>query len=314
MSIIYLDQNKWIELARARKGPAQYPAVSKLLTRLVDDVDAGRIAVPLSFANIYETQKINDSRQRHELASLQAGLSKGLVFRGRQKRLTVELTDFVRSALSLPAELRPAGWFLSNLFFEAALEVDDSRLVPIPEKVVSLIKAQPAELLYDYLMNTPEDVRRLAVVKFSEGAEHLRQRIENRRSRDQNESLAMRRRIYGAIMMVDDMDFILSCAQSAGAPWRSFSEIGSSLARRMMDEVPSYFVEREITLRLESQKRAVNENDFRDMQAFGAVMSYADHVVAENQFSNLAIQAGLGKKYGTTISTDILSLEQSGGC
>lgn len=50
------------------------------------------------------------------------------------------------------------------------------------------------------------------------------------------------------------------------------------------------------------------------MQAFGAVMPYADHVVAENQFSSLAIQAGLGKKYGTTISTDILSLEQLGVC
>lgn len=107
-------------------------------------------------------------------------------------------------------------------------------------------------------MNTPEDIRRLAVIKFSEGAELLRQRIENRRSRDENERLAMRRRIYSAIMMVDDMDFILPCVQSAGAPWRSFSEIGSSLAGRMIIEVPSYFVEREITLRLESQRRPIN--------------------------------------------------------
>lgn len=54
----------------------------------------------------------------------------------------------------------------------------------------------------------------------------------------------------------------------------------------------------------------MNENDFRDMQTFQAVVPYADYIVAENQFSNLAIQAGLAKKYGPTISTDILSLEK----
>lgn len=155
-----------------------------------------------------------------------------------------------------------------------------------------------------------QQVRRSAVVAFSEGAERLRKRIEGRRSRDKNESLPMRRRIYSAIMMVDDIDFILSCAQAAGAPWRSVSDIGSSLARRMMSDVPSYYVEREIILRLESQDRPVNENDFRDMQTFQAVVPYADYIVAENQFSNLAIQAGLAKKYGPTISTDILSLEK----
>ncbi|HEV2160446.1 hypothetical protein [Bradyrhizobium sp.] len=310
MSIVYLDQNKWIELARAAKYPAQHPIASEILTRLFDGVAAGTITVPLTFANMYETQKINDSRQRHELAFLQASLSKGLVFRGRFKRLEIELSDFVRSAYGLPAEVRVTSWFLSDIFFEAVAEAGDSRILSVPERVVSLIKRRPAALLYDYLMNTPEDVRRYAVVQFSEGAERLRQRIEARRARDGNESLAMRRRIYSAIMMVDDMDFILSCGLAAGAPWRSISDMGSSLARRMIVDVPAYYVEREITLRLESQNRPIDENDFRDMQAFGAVMPYADYVVAENQFSNLAMQARLGKKYNTAISTDIRSLEK----
>jgi hypothetical protein len=239
MSIVYLDQNKWIELGRAANDPARYPAVSRLLAGLVDGVAVGRLTIPLSFANIYETQKINDGRQRHELAALQAGLSKGLVFRGRHLRFKVELADFVRSAQGLPAEVRAADWFLSDIFFEAAIEAGDSRMAPVSERIISLIKSRPSEMLYDYLVNTPEDVRRFAVRQFSEGAERLRQRIENRRSRDENESLAMRRRIYSAIMMVDDMDLILSCAQAAGASWASFSDIGSSLARRMMIEVPS---------------------------------------------------------------------------
>jgi hypothetical protein len=37
------------------------------------------------------------------------------------------------------------------------------------------------------------------------------------------------------------------------------------------------------------------------MQSFCAVIAYSDIVVAENQFSSLARQAGLDTKYGTTI-------------
>ena len=50
------------------------------------------------------------------------------------------------------------------------------------------------------------------------------------------------------------------------------------------------------------------ENDLRDMQSFCAVLAHADIVVAEKLFSNLATQAGLDKKYGTTIKPDLYSL------
>jgi hypothetical protein len=55
----------------------------------------------------------------------------------------------------------------------------------------------------------------------------------------------------------------------------------------------------------------INENDFRDMQAFCAVVPYADDVIAENQFVNLAMQAKLGARYGTRISTHLTTLEKA---
>ena len=312
MRIVYLDQNKWIELSLAAKYSARYPEASRLLESLLDDVGANRIVVPLSFANIYETQKINDPQQRHDLALLQAAMSGGLVFRGRYKRLEMELRNFVRSAYSLPSDTQSDRWFLSDVFFESVAEAGDKRIPSVPERLIRFIKSRPAEALYDYLMNTPEPARRYAVVKLSESSEQLRQRIETRRTRHAGESSAMRRKIYNALLMIDEIELILDCAKAAGAPWHSVSDIGSSLARRMMDDVPTYFIEREIALKLEKQNRLITENDFRDMQAFGAVLAYADHIVAEKQFSNLAIQAGLGKKYGTTISTDIFSLKTTG--
>jgi hypothetical protein len=46
------------------------------------------------------------------------------------------------------------------------------------------------------------------------------------------------------------------------------------------------------------------------MQTFCAVVAYADVVVAENTFSNLARQGGLDKKFGTQINTSLLELKE----
>jgi len=58
-------------------------------------------------------------------------------------------------------------------------------------------------------------------------------------------------------------------------------------------------------LRLEAQDRAISHNDLRDMQAFATVVPYAELVVAENQFSSLARQAGLDATYGVRLETDV---------
>jgi hypothetical protein len=307
VQIVYLDQNKWIGLARAAKHPAEHEGRA-LLTNIGVEVRAGRLVLPLTATNIYETYKINDVQRRHDLASLQAALSQGLVFRGRYRRLDVEIGDVVRAACDLPPIARAENWFLSDIFFEAFAEWSDERLPEISENMLNLIRSRPAEMLYDFLVNTPEDVRRLAVRKFSKGSDQLRQRIEGRRTRHANEGLSMRRRIYSALMMLDEIELILEIGRRAGAVWTAVSDIGDSNARKIVSDVPTYYIEREIALRIEKQNRPIAENDFRDMQTFCAVLAYADHVIAEKQFADLARQAGLDKKYGTRISTDLASL------
>jgi hypothetical protein len=309
--IVYLDQNKWVELARAAKYPTKFSEVHSLLTAVIDAVCEGRLALPLTSTILYETHKINNPERREIIARLQAALSGGLVFRGRHKRLQAEISDVARSASGFAPIPRDPFWFLSEIFFESVAEYSDPRMPTISDRVLSYIRSRPAGCLYDYLVNTPESVRTFAVRQFSEGSNQLRQRIEHRRTRHAQESLAMRRRIYSALLMLDEIHLILAFARSAGVPWTDVSDIGSSNARRIINDVPIYYIERELAVRLEDQKRSVNENDFRDMQGFCAAFVYADHVIGENQFVNLAMQAGLGKKYRTLVSTDLLSLGES---
>jgi hypothetical protein len=156
VQIVYLDQNKWIDLSRAVKYPADYPELRTVLEVLIEEAKAGRLVVPLTQTNIYETHKINDPQRRYDLAHVQVTLSQGRIFRGRHKRLETEVTDVLRGAYGLePAEHAPQ-WFLSNIFFEATLEWKDPRLVPISERVMEAIKKEPPRYLFEYLMLTPE--------------------------------------------------------------------------------------------------------------------------------------------------------------
>ncbi|UVK35830.1 hypothetical protein LHFGNBLO_006047 (plasmid) [Mesorhizobium sp. AR10] len=311
MRIVYLDQNKWIDLARAFKKPDDHTEFHKLLQSVRTEVVAGRLVLPLTSTNLYETYKVADTERRRDLAFVQAVLSKGLVFRGRQKRLEVEVGRVVADHLKLPMPDTQDDWFLSNVFFEATAEWEDERLgLSIPEKVVAFIRSNPVKCLYDHLVEAPDDHRLVAVQNFSRGTDRLRSTIEERRGRNAGESLAMRRRIQGARLLINDLDLIVGFANKMGAGWQSTADIGKELAHRLVDDVPTYHIEREIALRIEAQSRPLEENDFRDMASFCAVVAYADMVTGENQFVNLARQAKLGKKYETRLETSVLALRE----
>ncbi|MGH6753313.1 MAG: hypothetical protein ACREDP_14205, partial [Bradyrhizobium sp.] len=158
------------------------------------------------------------------------------------------------------------------------------------------------------LTELPEDIRTMAVSKFSEGSEKLRQAIEEKRLRDASEPLSMRRKLASARLMINELDLVLSFMRMAGLPDLDENAVFQKFARSIITECPTFFIEREIGLRVEAQDRPIEENDFRDMQTFCAVVAYADIIVAENMFSNLAVQAGLPKKYGTRVLTKLTDL------
>ena len=101
VKILYLDQNKWVELAQGQKSATEFPAQREVLSFLVEEANAGRLVVPLTATNLYETQKINIQERREHLAWVQSTLSQGLVFRGRYKRLEVEIIDHLRAGSGL---------------------------------------------------------------------------------------------------------------------------------------------------------------------------------------------------------------------
>lgn len=307
--VVYLDQNKWIEIARAVHYADKYPQHRRILEAIVPRVKSGELVFPLTQANLYETFKVADPDRRARLAWVQATLSEGLVIRGQRRRLTEELSDVLRKTYNLPAApSKIPDWFLSNLFWEATLETDDPRLPHKPSnKVIDLVRKQPQRAMFMYLTDVG-DTRAIAVSQFSAGVEELRNRVQARRDRDKNETIDFRRRLYSALLLVGELDLLNSLALELGVPFQEDLESIGENIKRLVDETPLFYIERELALKLESEPGSLRENDFRDLQTFSAVLPYADVVIAEKPFVNRARQARLDKKYDTQLLTDLTEL------
>jgi hypothetical protein len=89
--LIYLDLNKWIDLARANSGHEEgkpYHAALRTAKRLV----FSKLAIfPLSFAHFMEVAKIGDVTRRRNLASLMVELSQGWFLESSRSLLMTEL-------------------------------------------------------------------------------------------------------------------------------------------------------------------------------------------------------------------------------
>ncbi len=307
--ILYLDQNAWVTLARGAWDKAEFPREHAALSSVIEGIRTGSLLVPLSFSNIYETAKINNPARRINMARTQAIISSGKVFRGRRRIFAETLAVYLSERFLLTYPEPPERWFLSDLWFEAAADYSPELYgYEISQRVRNFMLENPAETLFDYLAFNDEAVRMEAVRRYTASSSELVARIEARRAVTAQEPFAIRKRAYGARLIIDEIDFILETGRRLGLDWHTVYDNGSSLVRSLTVDVPVLNVERELVIRLEDQARAISENDLRDMAAFIAVLPLADVVVAEKYFVNLARQARLGQQYETTLLTSVFHL------
>ncbi|RVA56334.1 hypothetical protein EN933_06430 [Mesorhizobium sp. M7A.F.Ca.US.001.01.1.1] len=307
--ILYLDQNAWIALAKGAWDATVHPKHHAALACIIEASKADRIIVPLSFTNIYETVKINDPVRRVHLARVQSTISGGWVIRGRRRILTETLVQHIAGRLSLDVPPLPDGWFLSDFWFEAAADyMPEQYGFEISERILGLVRQNPAFALFNYLTEADNDVRAEAVRMYTASSTELIAKLEARRKIVAGETFAVRRRAYSARLLLDEIDFIFVIAKQLNLSWSNVHDIGPSLAKSLIADVPIMNVERELVVRLEDQNRITDENDLRDVASFTTALPLADVFVAEKPFVNLARQARLGDKYGTVLLTSVTEL------
>ena len=308
-AVVYLDQNMWIDLARALKAPEDHPRNAELLGWLAAKVEAGTLRLPLTATNLYETHKVKNSELRSAIAFTQAKLSEAHVFRGRRRRLEIEVSRVLSRLYGLPWSEPSTDWVFSRFFFESQAEHGDASLgIRLSDGALDLVRMNPEAALFEYLVQIEDVTRQSAVDKFEQSSDRLRADIEERRDHIRNESLSVRRKIYSAILAFNDQDSLIDIAKKVGLSWSCFKDNNGATMRRVIEETPAIFIERELALKLEGQARPIHVNDIRDMRNFSTVLPYADIVVAEKHFTDLTRQAGLATRFEARLETDLAAL------
>lgn len=310
MDIVFLDQNKWIDLAQVHSGRCASGPMVDLFSQLVAAVRAKRVLFPLSASNIIETAKRNDPVSRRHVAETQAILSLGYVHRSRAVRMSVELRAAIRRKLGMePVEMPPL-WAFAPGFTHAFGHTNEwvaAPEAPVPaQRPISI--SNPAELYLDYMVYQDDGRRREANSMLFKELSELVSRIESRRERFAYESVDFRRRAYAAQSWVDNLDLLNETVEALGCSFDQLRALGDRAMRTMLDDVPTMSVEIEMAARLEAKTGGLSTNDVLDMQSFYTAIPYSNRVVAEKGAISRAKQARLDSKYGVALSRSLEDL------
>lgn len=309
MDIIYLDQNKWIELAQVHAGSQTPEGLATLYNQLLNAVERGKVLFPLSLSHLIETSKRNDPISRGHVVKTQAQLSRGFAYRSRAGRLEMEIRITLHHLFSIDPPVLAKNWTIVPSFLQA-FEPLDAFAAAKDIKKLAFINTfiDPSKLYVDYMNNQNDTERRMAHSKIAADTVDLVSRIEARRARLSGKSVDLRRRVYSAQLFIDHQDLFIRILNDMGYSFNQLQAIGERAGRALIEEVPTLNVEAEMAARLESKTGTLHSNDVLDILAFCTAIPYSDRIIAEKSTISLARQAKLNAQYKVVLSQSLNDL------
>lgn len=161
--IVYLDINHWYALGRAAQGNPDSPEHAKILASLQDEVDAGRLMLPLSHVTYEELTENPRDQLREPTAAVMWRLSKTATIAPASKIVDEELAAelnrrFTRPAF--PAKVEKFGHGVGFAFGTGRLKAaaPPEKQADIEAKVGMSLADAEAQLEY-YILATPGSLR-----------------------------------------------------------------------------------------------------------------------------------------------------------
>ncbi len=289
--LIYLDLNKWIDLARAEAGSEEGKRYEPALKAAEESVLAGWAVFPLSFAHFMEVAKIGDDTRRRNLACLMAKLSQGW---------------FLRSASALlMAALRRA----VAIHFQKPLPREE--IVPVSRSLKTVF-GEPTQLGFeDAIFSSPVVLEELIATArvsrdFVERWTTIARDHEVGRSMRWDVSREVRKRAYCALVTIGIQDRLALVLGEFGLKWKDLEDLGPDGCVRLLESVP--FLDVEINLhteRNEQRDRRIAPNDEVDLGFLSLAVPYCRAVFTEKFWVSLVRRTELDAKYGTYVGHDL---------
>jgi len=312
--LLVLDFNKWVALARASNGHPEPQGTFAALEAITKAVKAGRLVVPITGVNAFETMGPADAERRRRTASFMVELS------GNHSMVHEEpIAD---------AEMRNA------LQWRFCLGLERLRSIPIRSHIVQRgvngtigpkFQVSVGHPAADAVLNDVALEPEISVLALTDGVPRESVRAMKKMERDGAQRVSVIRRMDAHLSMEERLTLELTNlfmdgslatrlyaqAEQAGIShavlrdW--FADADNSV--QFAKAVPSLWVH--ATLMLHHDKNANNpthENDGLDYAFLKAAIPYGNYVVTENLWTHIVHQSGLDERFNTKVLADLAKL------
>lgn len=306
--VVYLDQNKWIQLAQSIHEPGRVPAHElEASQRLVDLARRGEVILPLSLGHWLETSSTYGHR-RTRLAAAMVGLSRGWIMRDpllvRSLELKAMFANLRRGTEALVGE---AVFTLDYRHFHAEpsdpYQPKDASLPPEMVRLIdNLIGAQ--SVLAVLLEDERSDRETAMAARWAELHESFAKHLATEpATRPHTRTLTLFR------FLADLGTEHMMVAREEGL---SASEYKAWLSEGADDDIaglPYLGRNREVIhLKLKNVQKGWKASDLIDLMYLPCAAGYADYVVCEKHTGDYLQRANRDRDEGARVFTSVAAL------
>jgi hypothetical protein len=309
---VFLDQNHWIYLARAYHGKPHRPAHEDLLDPLLAAVNRDEVRLPISHLHLIELLRAGRSKRRTDLADVFERFAKGWYIAAWSHILPREFDRAVAQVLELPTVPPPPEVFGRGLFhglLPSSREDLRRKCGSGTFAKLEWISTLPGATL-DVVGFPNEQGRGRQNASIAERARKDAEAIEQDRQTFRSEPKAVRRRVKMASYILSFQDELKASLSRVGHSPDSFFSRSTEFSVRFWSEVPSLYVDCELTLYRDRQwSRAVDPNDLDDVSHLALSVPYCSAVVVERFWARALAETGVARRYATMVCTDLEELK-----
>lgn len=315
MKTIYLDQMKWIDLARAETRHAQGAQYIPALEAFKKAVDDGRASFPLSVAHYIETGKSQDSSRRVNLTKTMmrlAGMDRiappHVVVPWEIRKALIEVfeLDAPTPGLQLFGETAAHAHALPSLRYTAPEEHEGVMLSEADKRKLEELVAPKFEAIILGGI-APEGYPESTRLVFQDLLDYDERFVaEQNRIAGWVEKLPRTKlpNIMVATAMQDMLEPAIEAAQELGVAPEALVEAQN--VTRLIEHMPSRWVEMKLRhLKQANPQKRWEGNDLNDITALAIAVPYCDVVVTEKFWSSILNNAKVPQRYDTLVTPSL---------
>lgn len=290
--VVYLDQNKWIDLARASYGKIQDENIRQVLDWLRATTQQGNVVLPLSSVHYLELHKRKDPGSRARLGAFMWELSRGHTLRAWGDILKHELQAALarrRKAVE-PRRLEAIGKGIGNAFGLplGKYRIPNELREGFSQTSATLIEEAASTFLEKAALTGigPDGITMPPFTTTYHNQVFL-QHLNNFPKLLAELNAESEDAIY-ACALLDIREPVTEVLTENGLTWDFLTDLGKDSLKQFLDELPSRRVETHLHRQLiKNPSMRTKLNDLEDWAAMGPSVAYCDVVVCEKHMADL---------------------------